>query len=187
MGIILTFSKVPEDASVDSVLNVCYHNSFTLAGPKKSPPPPGSWVPKASAVSANKHGHEWNNPFEWLSSYTKKGIKTCWNCALGGRGICPICLCAKKPWHVPANCPLHKELNLKLVKGPPSAPSPVPAPASLAPAPAPAPSPGWCAALATNGSSGSGSASSSTWLRLPENTTPSRRNMNLTRISVGGG
>ncbi len=56
-----------------------------------------------------------------------------------------------------------KELNLKLVKGPPSTPSPVPALASLAPAPAPAPSPGGSAALATGppgSSTGSGSAPS---------------------------
>jgi hypothetical protein len=82
-------------------------------------------------------------------------------------GICPICHCAEKPWHFPANCPLLKILNLKLVKGPPSAPSPASAPVSPAPAPAlalaPIPSPGGCAALATgppNGSTGSGSAPS---------------------------
>ncbi len=69
--------KVLEDASVDTVVkDVCYHDSFTLAGPKKSPPPLGSLVPKASAANANKHGHKWHNPFEWLASYTKKGIKT---------------------------------------------------------------------------------------------------------------
>ncbi len=54
-------------------------------------------------------------------------------------------------------------MNLKLVKGPPSAPSPALALASLAPAPAPAPSPGGHAELATDppgGSTGSGSAPS---------------------------
>ncbi len=79
-------------------------------------------------------------------------------------GICPICHRAKKSWHVPANCPLLKELNLKLVKGPPSAPSPLPAPASLAPAPAPVPSPGGRAASATGppgSSTGSGFTPSS--------------------------
>jgi hypothetical protein len=49
-----------------------------------------------------------------------KGIKTCWDQAIAGTGICPICHRAEKPWHVPANCPLLKELNLKLVSGPPS-------------------------------------------------------------------
>jgi hypothetical protein len=98
--------KVLEDASVDSVVeDVGYHDSFTLAGPKKSPPPPGSWVPKASAANANRHGHKWNNPFEWLASYTKKGIKTQWTRALVDMDICPICHRAKEPWHVPANCP----------------------------------------------------------------------------------
>jgi hypothetical protein len=156
--------KVLEDASVDSVVkDVHYHNSFTLAGPKKSTPPQGSRVLKASAANADMHGHEWNNPFEWLLSYSKKGIKTRWTCALAGMGICPICHSAKKPWHVPVNCPLLKELNLKLIKGPPSAPSPAPAPASLAAAPTPAPSPGGHAALTTgppNGSTGSSSAPS---------------------------
>jgi hypothetical protein len=69
--------KVLEDASVNSVVeDVRYHDSFTLAGPKKCPSPLRSWVPKASAANADKHGHEWNNLFEWLSSYTKKGTKT---------------------------------------------------------------------------------------------------------------
>jgi hypothetical protein len=98
--------KVLEDASINSVVeDVRYHDSFTLAGPKKSPLPSGSWIPKASAANANKQGQEWNNPFEWLSSYYKKGIKTHWTRALAGMGICPICHRAKKPWHVPANCP----------------------------------------------------------------------------------
>ncbi len=69
--------KVLEDASVNSVVkDVHYHDSFTLASPKKSPPPPGSWVPKASAANVNKQGTKWANPFEWLSKYGKKGIKT---------------------------------------------------------------------------------------------------------------
>jgi hypothetical protein len=164
--------KVLEDTSVDSVVeDVRYHDSFTLAIPKKSPPPPGSWVPKASADNVNKQGTKWANPFEWLSKYGKKGIKTRWTHALAGTGICPICHRAKKPWHVPANCLLLKELNLKLVKGPPSAPSPAPAPASLALAPAPAPSPGGRAASANgppDGSTGSGSTPSGLMASLAE-------------------
>jgi hypothetical protein len=156
--------KVLEDASANSMIeDVRYHNRFTLAGPKNSPPPPGSWVPKDSAANADKQGHKWSNPFEWLLSYNKKGIKICWSCALAGMGICSICHRAEKPWHVPAYCPFLKELNLKLAKGPPSAPSPAPAPASPALVPAPDPSPWGCAASATgppNGSTGSGFAPS---------------------------
>jgi hypothetical protein len=92
-------------------------------------------------------------PFEWLSTCSLKGIKTRWNRAIAGTGICPICHRAEKLWHVPANCPLLKELNLKLVSGPPSlapgpAPTPSPAPAPLAPTPSPSPR-GWVA-LADN-------------------------------------
>jgi hypothetical protein len=67
-----------------------------------------------------------------------KTIKTHWDWAIAGTGICPICHRAKKPWHVPANCPLLKTLNLKLVNGPPSTSAPAP---SASPAPAPATSP----------------------------------------------
>ena len=68
-----------------------------------------------------------------------KGIKYCWTRTLAGTGMCPICRCAKKPWHVPANYPLIKELYLELVTGLPSmAP---PAPTTATPAPAPTPSP----------------------------------------------
>ncbi len=73
-----------------------------------------------------------------------KGIKTLWVRTIAGTGIFPICHRAEKPWHVPTNCPLLKELNLKLLNGPLSAPSPALA-GSPAPAPAadpPAPSPG---------------------------------------------
>ena len=81
-----------------------------------------------------------------------------------GTGISPICHCLKKPWHwhVPMNCLLLYDLNLKLVKGPPSTASS--APALATPAPAPTPSPGGNARLATtplDGSSGSGCAPSS--------------------------
>jgi hypothetical protein len=54
-------------------------------------------------------------PFEWLSkSFSKKSIKTRWTRALAKTGIYPICHCKDKPWHVPPNCPLLKELHLKL-------------------------------------------------------------------------
>ncbi len=91
--------KVLEDAFVNSVVkDVRYHDSVTLASPKKSPPPLGSWVPKASVANVDKQGTKWANLFAWLLKYGKKGIKTQWTCALAGTVICLICHCAKKPW-----------------------------------------------------------------------------------------
>jgi hypothetical protein len=155
--------KVLESATIDSVVeDVCYHDGFQLIGLDKKPP--GSRTLQASAANVDKKGKEWSTPFEWLASYRSKGIKTCWECTIAGTGICLICHRAEKPWHVPANCSLLKELNLKLVNGPPSAvPSPAPAQAPT-PAPlglAPCPSPGGWAALADNpmGGSSTGSAS----------------------------
>ncbi len=74
-------------------------------------------------------------------------------------GICPICHHDEKPWHVPAHCPLLKELNLKLIHGPPSLSALVPAQAPAPAAPTPAPSPGGGAA-ATDGSTSTGSSGS---------------------------
>jgi hypothetical protein len=65
-------------------------------------------------------------------------------------GICPICHHDGKPWHIPAHFPLLKELNLKLIHGPPSSSAPAPAQAPAPAAPTPAPSPGGRAA-ATDG------------------------------------
>ena len=141
--------KALEDATIESVVaDDAYHDSFQLVDSDKKPP--GSHGPKAAVANVDKQGNEWTTPFEWLSSYNVGCIKTCWTRAVAGTGICPICHRAEKPWHVPANCPLLKELNLKLVSGPPSlssapAPGGPPAPA-LAPAasaaPSPSPSPG---------------------------------------------
>ena len=129
-----------EAATIDSVVDDArYHDEFKLVGSDKK----GGPTPKAAAANVDKSGKEWASPFEWLSSYSTKGIKTRWDRAIAGTGICPICHRAEKPWHVPANCPLLKDLNLKLVHGPPSS-APGPAP-SAAPVPAPAapsPSPG---------------------------------------------
>jgi len=125
---------------------VAYHDSFQLVDSCKKPP--GSRGHKAAAANVDKQGNEWTTPFEWLSLYKVKGIKTRWTCAFVGTGICPICHHAEKPWHVPANCPLLKELNLKLDSGPPpSSPAPAqggpPAPTPAASAtPSPSPSPG---------------------------------------------
>ncbi len=131
-----------ETARIDSVVeDARYHDEFKLVGSNKKVP--GGRTPKAATANVDKKGKEWALPFEWLSTYATKGIKTRWERAIAGTGICPICYRAEKPWHVPANCPLLKDLNLKLVKGPPSStPAPAP-PAAPTPAPVtPSPSPG---------------------------------------------
>ena len=46
---------------------------------------------------------------------------------MAGTDICPICHRDEKPYHVPIQCPLLAELNLKLISLP-SASSPTPAP-----------------------------------------------------------
>jgi hypothetical protein len=158
--------KVPKMATINAIVeDVWYHNRVKLVGSDNKTP--GAWVPKASTVNFDSKSTEWSTPFEWLASYGKKGIKTHWVCALAGMGICLICHCSKKPWHVPTNCPLLKEFNLMLVHGPPSlSPSPTPAcppiPAPSAPTPDPSPGGGILLAhdaLATGSSSSSSAAS----------------------------
>jgi hypothetical protein len=129
--------KTLKTATIDSaVADARYHDEFKLVGSDKK----GGPTPKAANENVDPRGKEWGLPFEWLSTCSLKGIKTRWDRAITGTGICPICHRAEKPWYVPANCPLLKELNLKLVNGPPSlAPGLAPTP-PLAPAPA-APSP----------------------------------------------
>ena len=129
-----------ETASLDSVVaDVKYHDEFLLVGSTLKTPRKGG--PGALAAAVDKNGKEWSNPFEWISSLSVKTMKTRWDRAIAGTGICPICHRAEKPWHVPANCPLLKDLNLKLVNGPtkPTAPvlagsqTPAPAAASTTP------------------------------------------------------
>jgi len=156
--------KILEAATIDSVFeDARYHDEFKLVGLDKK----GSPTPKAAAANDDRSGKEWASHFEWLSTYTTKGIKTRWERAIAGTGICPICHRAEKPWHIPANCPILKDLNLKLVNGPPFSaphpdPSPAPAPAPLAPTPPPSPG-GWVASAddrSVLGSVGSPSAPS---------------------------
>jgi hypothetical protein len=75
-------------------------------------------------------------------------------CTLG-TGICPLCH-RKNDKHVPANCPILKDFNLKLIQGPPppaAAPAVVPAGGTLAVAP----SPGGHSAVADDASASSSS------------------------------
>jgi hypothetical protein len=78
-----------ESATIESVVaNVTYRDGFHIVDPKKNSRPGG---PKASNVATDKAGKTWTNPFEWLSSFSVKTIKTCWDRAIAGTGICPIC------------------------------------------------------------------------------------------------
>jgi hypothetical protein len=66
---------------------------------------------------------------------------------LAGNGICLVCHKSTTP-HLPLVCPLLKELNLKLVRGPTPSSKATPAPAPAAAAPAASPTPGGKPAVA---------------------------------------
>ncbi len=89
-----------EAGTVDSVVaDVKYHDEFQLVNTKSKAPRKGG--PGASAVAVNKSGREWSTTFEWISSFLIKAIKTRWEGALAGTGICPICHRAKSPGTYP--------------------------------------------------------------------------------------
>ncbi len=86
--------KTLETATIDSVIDdACYQDEFKLVGSNKK----GGPTPKAAAANVDRLGKEWALPFEWISTYMTKGIKTCWDRAIAGTGICPICHCVEKP------------------------------------------------------------------------------------------
>jgi hypothetical protein len=117
-----TCFKSLDTATIDLVVkDVTHPNSFKVVEyekGKKNPTLAGRVLAAASVVTDPK-GTVYNSLFDWLVKWGHKGIKTQWTWALAGTGICPICHRDKKPWHVPAHCPLLKELNLKLIQGPP--------------------------------------------------------------------
>jgi hypothetical protein len=165
--------KSLELATIDSVVeDVTYHDSFTVVDNKKDKknPGPAGHIPAAASANVDCQGTVWNSPFDWLVKYGHRGIKTQWTRVLAGMGICPICYRDEKPWHVPANCPLLKELNLKLVDSPPSLAPPAQGGSPTPAAPSPAPSPGGRAAAtdssASTGTSGYGTAPSGTTTAL---------------------
>jgi hypothetical protein len=109
--------KSIEHATIDSIVDdVTYHDRFTVHEHKGAKPPTYSpRVPAAASANTDQKGNVWQTPFELLlKSFSVKSIKTRWTHALAGTGICPICHCKDKHWHVPPNCPLLKELHLKL-------------------------------------------------------------------------
>jgi len=125
---------------------------------KKGKSASGPRAPAAASANTNTNtdsqGKIWRNPFEWLAKYNEKGIKTRWTKALAGTGICPICHKDELPPHVPAQCPLLAELNLKLTQCHPAKPQgPALAPTPQRPAPAPTPAPAPRAAAADGGGS----------------------------------
>jgi hypothetical protein len=145
--------KSIELANINLIVDdIVYHKGFTVheQKPAKSPSPASSSAPRGpAAASANTDqiGTVWQTPLEWLSkAVSKKAIKTRWMRSLAGTGICPICHCEDKPWHVSTKCPLLKELNLQFKVAPPG---PLAQPAvQHAEAPTPAPP--------SNGGPGSG-------------------------------
>ncbi len=154
-------------AMIDLVVeDVNHHDSSMVVDSKKEKKHPNlaGCIPAAAYMVTDPKGTVYNNPFDWLVKWGHKGIKTQWTRALAGTGICPIFHRDEKPWHVPAKCPLLKELNLKHIQGPPSSSVPAPACAPAPAAPTPAPSPGGrvgvADGLASTGSSGSGTAPS---------------------------
>jgi hypothetical protein len=90
-----TCFKPIETATIDSIVSdVIYNDGFQVVDHSKkgklgSIPPR---VPTAAAANTNSdwNGKVWQNPFEWLAKYGKKGIKGHWTRAIAGKGIFPI-------------------------------------------------------------------------------------------------
>jgi hypothetical protein len=156
--------KPSETATINSIVSdITYHDGFTLVDAKKPGKPliPGPRVPTAALANTNSDysGKVWQSPWEWLAQYGLKGIKGHWTCAMAGTGICPICHQDELLGHVPAQCPLLKEISFKLM--PCTLVPPTPAPPALAPSPSGRPA-AMEAALISE-SSGSASAPSGLW------------------------
>ncbi len=164
-----------ESASIDSIVaDIRFHDEFKVVELDKKPP--AGKLPCAATASTNtdRQGKAWNNPFEWLAQLHINSMKKRWKRVLVGSGICLICNReGDEHKHVPAICPLLKELNLKLIQGPPTTPT---SPAN-APAPGPAvANPGGRSAMTDDtsamGSSGSGNVLSGLMATLAEEDFP---------------
>jgi len=129
-------SKNNETATLDSIVADAVFNDGFIQVDKKGKPASGPCAPAAASANTNtdSQGKVWRNPFEC--------------------GICPICHKDELPHHVPAQCPLLAELNLKLTQCHPAKPQgPAPAPTPQGPAPAPTPAPAPRAVAADGGGS----------------------------------
>ncbi len=152
------------------VSDVTYHNGFHVVDHSKKGKPgsgSGSCVPAAASANTNSdcQGKVWQFQFEWLAQFGIKGIKGHWMCAMAGMGLCPICHCDELPCHVPTQCLLLAELNLKLIICLPVASSP--SPSTPPPCPLPCPVPALTLggrAAATDASSATASSGSSSAL-----------------------
>jgi hypothetical protein len=113
--------KALKSSTLDSIVAGVRVGSDKMVPTGKSP------CMTTALTNTDKQGKEWNNPFEWLAHLCINSLK------LVGNSICPICNCdGKVHKHVPANCLLLKDLNLKLIQ----------CPLKYATLPANAPSPG---------------------------------------------
>ncbi len=106
-----------ESASIDFIVDdVRFHNKFKVVESDKKPPAGKSPCTATASTNTNRQGKVWNNPFEWLAQLHINSMKKRWKHALAGSSIYPICNReGGEHKHVPANCPLLKELNLKLI------------------------------------------------------------------------
>jgi len=125
--------KPIETATLDSLVSdVIFHDGFTdVSHKKKSASAPGARQPAAASATSgggtDQSGKKLQHPFEWLAAYSLKAIKGRWTRTIAGTGICPICHRDEKAYHIPNQCPLLAELNLKLIS--------LPSAFSLAPTP----------------------------------------------------
>ncbi len=90
-----------------------------------------------AATNVDKQGKEWNNLFKWLSTLQVNSLKK--TVEAGSRGQWDLShLPLREQQTCPTNCPLLKDLNLKLVCGPPPAATPpATTPAPVAPVASP--------------------------------------------------
>jgi hypothetical protein len=136
--------KSIETATIDSIVSdVTFHDGFTLVESKKGKSGGSSGFtprsPAAASANTDRQGNVWQTPFEWLAKYQVKGIKQRWSRAMAGNGVCPVCHRDEKPLHVPTQCPLLKDLGLKLITCPASTPGKAPPiPAAMASSTTPA-------------------------------------------------
>jgi hypothetical protein len=135
-----SWCKVLESVSLDSIVaGIHYHDEFNLVGSDKKSLAQKTPCATTAATNVDKQGKQWNSLLKWLSALHVNSLKKRLNHVLVGIGICPLCHCEYDK-HVLANCPILKDLNLKLVQGASflaAAPAAVPAGGTLVVSPSP--------------------------------------------------